>query len=231
MSSAGSIITNRAQAKNALAQGRAAQSAYYQAAANLETEARGENAIAARNMMTMRRNQSGAMASARVARGASGLTDEGTGDSAERAVAEHLEEQISNAMISAAINDQNKRYGAAMQRWQGDATMTAAANQAAQYKAAANGAIVATAIEVAGAAIGGAAGVGAAGNGATAWEVAKSTGGGALQGMQIGGLAGSWLPGSAANPRNGLNALGDVLGGTGRKSDKLGKINRILNSI
>ena len=137
----------------------------------------------------------------RAARGAAGLTTEGSGLQAELATAEILEKQISDMSLGAAINDQSKRHEAAMQRWEGDATLVSAQNQAAAYRSAANGALVSTGIQAVGALAGGiGAGLGAFGS-TTAAQ-------GAFAGYNLGGLAGSVFPGSTADPRLGMMELG-----------------------
>ena len=165
MGSIGSYATNRGIAQSALAQGRAAREAAYVNAANTEAESASALRLAAENMATARRNQTAATASVRAARGASGLTAEGSGLKAELTTAEILEKQISDMSLGAAINDQGKRHEAAMQRWEGDAALVSAQNQAAAYRSAANGALVSTGIQLGGALIGGiGAGMGAFGS-------------------------------------------------------------------
>ena len=155
MGSIGSYATNRANAKSALAQGRAARDAAYVNAANTEAESASALRLAAENMATARRNQTAATASVRAGRGASGFTSEGSGSQAELAAAEVLEKQISDLSLGAAISDQSKRHEAAMQRWEGDAALVSAQNQAAAYKSAASGALVSTGLQLGGALIGG----------------------------------------------------------------------------
>lgn len=204
MGSIGSYATNRGNAKSALAQGRAAREAAYVNAANTEAESASALRLAAESMATARRNQTAATASVRAARGASGLTSEGSGQQAELATAEILEKQISDMSLGAAISDQGKRHEAAMQRWEGDAALVSAQNQAAAYRSAANGALVSTGIQLGGALIGGiGAGMGAFGS-TTAAQ-------GAFAGYNLGGLAGSVMPGSSANPQMGMMELGSWL--------------------
>ena len=137
----------------------------------------------------------------RAGRGASGFTSEGAGSQAELAAAEVLEKQISDLSLGAAISDQSKRHEAAMQRWEGDAALVSAQNQAAAYKSAASGALVSTGLQLGGALIGGiGAGMGAFGS-TTAAQ-------GAFAGYNLGGLAGSVFPGSTADPRQGMMTLG-----------------------
>lgn len=183
MGSIGSFYANGTAARSALRQGEAVKSAYYQSARNKETEARGANSIAARNMMTMRRNQSAATAAMRVRRGTTNLTSEGTGAVAEQSIAERYGRAVKDQMISAAVNDKNLRYAATKLRWEGDAAMTSARNKAEAAKAAQKGALVQLGVEVATAAIGGAAGAG------WSWS-------GAGKGLSLGGTATSWLPGA-----------------------------------
>ena len=95
MGSIGSYATNKGNAKSALAQGRAARDAAYVNAANTEAESASALRLTAENMATARRNQTAATASVRAARGASGLTTEGSGLQAELTTAEILEKQIS----------------------------------------------------------------------------------------------------------------------------------------
>ena len=154
MGSIGSYATNRANAKSALAQGRAARDAAYVNAANTEAESASALRLAAENMATARRNQTAATASVRAGRGASGFTSEGSGSQAELAAAEVLEQQISDLSLGAAISDQSKRHEAAMQRWEGDSALVSAQNQAAAYKSAASGALVSTGLQLGGALIG-----------------------------------------------------------------------------
>ena len=112
-----------------------------------------------------------------------------------------LEKQISDLSLGAAISDQSKRHEAAMQRWEGDAALVSAQNQAAAYKSAASGALVSTGLQLGGALIGGiGAGMGAFGS-TTAAQ-------GAFAGYNLGGLAGSVFPGSTADPRQGMMTLG-----------------------
>jgi hypothetical protein len=191
MGSIGSYVTNRANAKSALAQGRAARDAAYVNAANTEAESASALRLAAENMATARRNQTAATASVRAGRGASGFTSEGSGSQAELAAAEVLEKQISDLSLGAAISDQSKRHEAAMQRWEGDAALVSAQNQAAAYKSAASGALVSTGLQLGGALIG-----------------ANAAGMGAFAGYDLGGLAGSVFPGSTADPRQGMMTLG-----------------------
>ncbi|KAA3233377.1 hypothetical protein [Akkermansia sp. BIOML-A32] len=201
MGSIGSYATNRGIAQSALAQGRAAREAAYVNAANTEAESASALRLAAENMATARRNQTAATASVRAARGASGLPAEGSGLKAELTTAEILEKQISDMSLGAAINDQGKRHEAAMQRWEGDAALVSAQNQAAAYRSAANGALVSTGIQLGGALIGGiGAGMGAFGS-TTAAQ-------GAFAGFNLGGLAGSVFPGSTADSRMGMMELG-----------------------
>lgn len=201
MGSIGSYATNKVNTKSALAQGRAAREAAYVNAANTEAESASALRLAAENMATARRNQTAATASVRAARGASGLTTEGSGLQAELTTAEILEKQISDMSLGAAINDQGKRHEAAMQRWEGDAALVSAQNQAAAYRSAANGALVSTGIQLGGALIGGiGAGMGAFGS-TTAAQ-------GAFAGFNLGGLAGSVFPGSTADSRMGMMELG-----------------------
>lgn len=201
MGSIGSYATNRANAKSALAQGRAARDAAYVNAANTEAESASALRLAAENMATARRNQTAATASVRAGRGASGFTSEGSGSQAELAAAEVLEKQISDLSLGAAISDQSKRHEAAMQRWEGDAALVSAQNQAAAYKSAASGALVSTGLQLGGALIGGiGAGMGVFGS-TTADQ-------GAFAGYDLGGLAGSVFPGSTADPRQGMMTLG-----------------------
>ena len=201
MGSIDSYATNKGNAKSALAQGRAARDAAYVNAANTEAESASALRLTAENMATARRNQTAATASVRASRGASGLTTEGSGLQAELTTAEILEKQISDMSLGAAINDQNKRHEAAMQRWEGDATLVSAQNQAAAYRSAANGALVSTGIQAVGALAGGiGAGLGAFGS-TTAAQ-------GAFAGFNLGGLAGSVFPGSTADPRLGMMELG-----------------------
>lgn len=88
-----------------------------------------------------------------------------------------------------------------MQRWEGDAALVSAQNQAAAYRSAANGALVSTGIQLGGALIGGiGAGMGAFGS-TTAAQ-------GAFAGFNLGGLAGSVFPGSTADSRMGMMELG-----------------------
>ena len=198
MGSIGSYVTNRANAKSALAQGRAARDAAYVNAANTEAESASALRLAAENMATARRNQTAATASVRAGRGASGFTSEGSGSQAELATAEVLEKQISDLSLGAAISDQSKRHEAAMQRWEGDAALVSAQNQAAAYKSAASGALVSTGLQLGGALVGGiGAGMGAFGS-TTAAQGAYN----------LGGLAGSVFPGSTADPRQGMMTLG-----------------------
>ena len=193
MGSIGSYVTNRANAKSALAQGQAARDAAYVNAANTEAESASALRLAAENMATARRNQTAATASV--------VTSEGSGSQAELATAEVLEKQISDLSLGAAISDQSKRHEAAMQRWEGDAALVSAQNQAAAYKSAASGALVSTGLQLGGALVGGiGAGMGAFGS-TTAAQ-------GAFAGYNLGGLAGSVFPGSTADPRQGMMTLG-----------------------
>ena len=121
MGSIGSYATNRANAKSALAQGRAARDAAYVNAANTEAESASALRLAAENMATARRNQTAATASVRAGRGASGFTSEGAGSQAELAAAEVLEKQISDLSLGAAIRASAMRRrcsaGRGIPRW------------------------------------------------------------------------------------------------------------------
>ena len=173
----GSITGNFNAAKNyktqanvTTAQGRAQQAAYDHKAGNLESEARSDTDIAAMNMERMRGNQNAAAGTARVARGASGFTDAGSGVLAEIATADVLERAIADMSLSNAISDSNKRHAAEMMRYQGGLAMQAAEDQATQFrrlgKSAQNAGWGELGITAATAAIGGAVGAGAAGAGA-----------------------------------------------------------------
>lgn len=201
MGSIGSYTTNKANAKSAMVQGQAARDAAYVNAANTEAEAASALRLAGENMATARGNQTAATAAVRAGRGASGVTTEGSGLQPEIAVADVLERQISDMALGAAIHDQGKRHEAAMQRWGGDVSLVSAKNQAAGYKAAATGALISTGIQVIGALAGGiGAGMGAFG--------ATTAAQGAMSGFNLGGLAGSVLPGSTADPQLGMMELG-----------------------
>ncbi|MBT9449998.1 hypothetical protein ICN84_07910 [Akkermansia glycaniphila] len=137
----GSIIGNFGAAKNyktqanvATAQGRAQQAAYGHKAGNLESEARSDTDIAAMNMERQRANQNAATGAARVARGASGFTDAGSGMQAEISAADAFERAISDMALSNAISDSNKRYAAETMRYQGGLAMQAAEDQATQFR-------------------------------------------------------------------------------------------------
>ena len=103
MGSIGSYATNKGNAKSALAQGRAARDAAYVNAANTEAESASALRLTAENMATARRNQTAATASVRAARGASGLTTEGSGLQAELTTAEILEKQISDMSLGCLL--------------------------------------------------------------------------------------------------------------------------------
>lgn len=209
MGSIGSHYQNKAAARNALAQGEAAKNAYYRNASNTEEEAKSANHAAARNMQTARTNQNTATAAMRTRRGASGVTSEGTGMTGELAAATVLEKQIIDMGISAAVADQSRRHEAAMQRWQGDATMTTAINQANQYKAVAKGALLSAGIEAAGTIAGGVAGgLGTAG-------VLS----GAMQGYGLSSMVASSIPGSGADPRMGIQTLANIAAASEGKPD------------
>lgn len=137
----GSITGNFNAAKNyktqanvATAQGRAQQAAYDHKAGNLESEARSDTNIAAMNMERMSGNQNAATGAARVARGASGFTDAGSGMQAEIAAADAFERSIKDMALSNAVSDSNKRYAAETMRYQGGLAMQAAEDQATQFR-------------------------------------------------------------------------------------------------
>lgn len=123
----------KGQASSVRSQGRAQQTAYEKRARNLEEEAVSDSHLAALNMGRMRQNQSAAVASARAARGASGLTSEGSGQQAEIATADVFEKAIGDMSLSNAINDSNKRYAADVARFQGGLAMQQADAAASQY--------------------------------------------------------------------------------------------------
>ncbi|WP_448806928.1 hypothetical protein [Akkermansia sp.] len=196
------------QGKAALSNGRAQQAAYEKRARALETEAVSDSHLAARNMGRMRQNQNAAMASVRAARGGSGLTSEGSGQQAEIAVADVWESAISDASLSNAISDSNKRFAAESSRHQGSMAMMAAQGEADQYKMlsqnALGAAIVQTALTVAGGAMGAAGMTGGGmlggGVGESAWGSAVGGAQGAFSGMMnaysLSGSMGGMVPGS-----------------------------------
>lgn len=196
------------QGKAALSNGRAQQAAYEKRARALETEAVSDSHLAARNMGRMRQNQNAAMASARAARGGSGLTSEGSGQQAEIAVADVWESAIGDASLSNAISDSNKRFAAESSRHQGSMAMMAAQGEADQYKMlsqnALGAAIVQTALTVAGGAMGAAGMTGGGmlggGVGESAWGSAVGGAQGAFSGMMnaysLSGSMGGMVPGS-----------------------------------
>lgn len=205
----GSSQQYKYQGKAALSNGRAQQAAYEKRARALETEAVSDSHLAARNMGRMRQNQNAAMASARAARGGSGLTSEGSGQQAEIAVADVWESAIGDAALSNAISDSNKRFAAESARYQGGMAMMAAQNEADQYKAlsqnALGAAIIQTAMSVAGASMGaegmtGGGMLGGVTESGQAWGSAAGGTQGALSGMfnaySLSGSLGGMVPGS-----------------------------------
>ena len=197
------------QGKAALSNGRAQQAAYEKRARVLEAEAVSDSRLSARNLGRMRQNQNAATATARTARGASGLTSEGSGQQAEIAVADVWESAIGDAALSNAISDSNKRFAAESSRYQGDMAMMAAQNEADQFKDlsqnALGSAIIQTALSVAGGAMGAAGMTGGGLLGGTtasgqAWGSAAGGAQGAMSGMfnaySLSGSMGGMVPGS-----------------------------------
>lgn len=124
----------KAQASTVRAQGRAQQTFFNKRADNLEAEAVSDSHLAALNMGRMRQNQSAAMGTVRAARGASGLTSEGSGQQAEIATADVFEAAVGDMSLSNAINDSNKRHAADVSRFQGGLAMQQANAAASQYR-------------------------------------------------------------------------------------------------
>lgn len=204
------------QGKAALSNGRAQQAAYEKRARALETEAVSDSHLAARNMGRMRQNQNAAVASARAARGGSGLTSEGSGQQAEIAVADVWESAIGDASLSNAISDSNKRFAAESSRHQGSMAMMAAQGEADQYKMlsqnALGAAIVQTALTVAGGAMG----------------AAGMTGGGMLGGItdsgQVWGSAAGGAQGAFSGMMNAYSlsgSMGGMVPGSMQSSSRL----------
>lgn len=129
----GQAKTYKAQASMALAQGRAQKTAANQKAWNLEEEARSDTALAGKNIMRQRENQTAAQATVRNAAATSGFTSQGSGQQAEIATADIFETAIRDMALSNAISDSNKRYAADVSRFQGDLAMQQAEAAASQY--------------------------------------------------------------------------------------------------
>ncbi len=100
-------------------QGKAQQAAYNRNAETLRAQAATNLAIAGDEMASMRTQQSRDQATARAARGASGVTSEGSGAISELAIAERWNSQINDAMLSASQQDINTKHQASMQEYQG----------------------------------------------------------------------------------------------------------------
>lgn len=137
------------------------RAAAYKQATNLEEEARADSVLAGENMMRQRENQTAANASARASRSSSGLSEQGSGQQAEIAIADIFETAISDMALSNAISDSNKQYRANMSRFQGDLGTQAAEVNAAQMRETGKNALGAAYLQTATTAMGGAAGIGA----------------------------------------------------------------------
>lgn len=193
-------------------EGAAQKSAAYKAAYNLEQEAKSGSYLAGRNMMTARQNQSQATAAVRAQRGASGFTDEGSGLSAELSAADWFEKQIADMNLSNAIGDRNKRYGAEVNRFQGDLQMQAAQSEAKQMRYLGQSALGAAYAQAVMALAGGAAGTAGVG------------GMGMMQAYQLGDNLASAIPGSVNKPGSGMSIASFLMQnfGTQMEDEKTG---------
>ncbi|MEG0025091.1 MAG: hypothetical protein RR719_07080 [Akkermansia sp.] len=216
-----SAKTYKAQARVAEAQGRAQRSAAYRRAFNLEEEARADSVLVGKNMMTARENETAALATVRNERGASGLTQEGSGGVAEALTADVFDKAIGDLALSNAISDSNKRYSADVSRFQGDLAMQQASAQAAQYgrlgKSARNAGWIQSGLLAASAGVGGVmgAGTGSVFDFREAGKMMNSTG--YLSDMML-----SWSPGAINSPPK--NKYGqDSYGGASAAFDEIFK--------
>ncbi len=190
-------------ARAAQSMGNAQKTAADKQAANLEEEARSDAFLTGQNMMRMRQNQNAATASARAARGSSGLTSEGSGNQSEIAAADALESAIGNMALSGVLADQSKRYAADTSRFQGNLAVLQAGNTASQYRALGSGALGTSLLQAGLLIAGGAAGAaGLTAGGALGTEAASGGMSGAMSGAynayNIGNTLTSWIPGSTS---------------------------------
>ena len=122
-----SAANQRTDAMTTRANGRLQRQQAYANAYKLEDDAARGSHVAADNMMTMRRNQSAAVAASRVAHAASGFGASGGSKlAAEASVAEVFEKAIADAAKSNAIADVNAREQANAFRRQGDTALNLA---------------------------------------------------------------------------------------------------------
>lgn len=128
-----SAATARANARVSRAQGEAARSAARGQAARQEQENMVAGHQASGNMARLREAGNAASGQVDAARGALGLTGEGTGLAANESVLERFERTASDMAYSRSIMDQGERFGAAMVRKQGDFAL-ASGNIEGQYQ-------------------------------------------------------------------------------------------------
>lgn len=118
--------TARANARVARAQGEAAMSAARGQAARQEQENMVAGHQASGNMARLREAGNAAAGQVDAARGALGLTAEGTGLAANESVLERFERTASDMAYSRSIMDQGARFTAAMTRKQGEFALAGA---------------------------------------------------------------------------------------------------------
>lgn len=118
--------TARANARVARAQGEAAMSAARGQAARQEQENMVAGHQASGNMARLREAGNAAAGQVDAARGALGLTGEGTGLAANESVLERFERTASDMAYSRSVMDQGARFTAAMTRKQGEFALAGA---------------------------------------------------------------------------------------------------------
>lgn len=120
----------RSNARVARAQGIASKGKAYGQALRLEQENEVAGDVANENMARLRKEQRQAGAQARVARAASGFTDEGSGGQLEVSVLQAYEQTAQDMAQSRSMEDLSARFNATMLRRSGDLAMQSAETEA-----------------------------------------------------------------------------------------------------
>ena len=150
----------RTQAELARIQGNAQLNAANADAAAIEIAGRSRQEINARNLRTLRGNQTRVVESLRNKNGARGFTTDGTGDSNVEEAQLYFEEVIADAAMSASIDSINTWQTAMQTRRQGELASMVADLQGMQYDNAARQASIASRNILTGTLINGAVGAG-----------------------------------------------------------------------